>query len=95
MAIQTEGRRLALRASLRPQFTLWLVGWLVNNAVCISGNVSQDKIIIFKLIDMNVINCSRIVIKNSYRKLYCHVKTKGSQQGVQYFHIVIIEVIYL
>jgi hypothetical protein len=29
MAIQTEERRLALRASRRPQLELWLVGWLV------------------------------------------------------------------
>jgi hypothetical protein len=28
MAIQTEARRLALRASRRPQLDLWLVGWL-------------------------------------------------------------------
>jgi len=28
MAIETEGRRLALRASRRPQLELWLVGWL-------------------------------------------------------------------
>jgi hypothetical protein len=28
MAIQTEGRRLALRASRRPQLLLWLVGWI-------------------------------------------------------------------
>jgi hypothetical protein len=30
MAIQTEGRRLALRASLRLQLDLLLVGWLVG-----------------------------------------------------------------
>jgi hypothetical protein len=31
MAIQTEGRRLALHVSLRPQLDPWLVGWLVGN----------------------------------------------------------------
>ena len=30
MAIQTEGSRLALRASRRPQLDLWLVGWLLE-----------------------------------------------------------------
>jgi len=29
MAKQTEGRRLTLRASRRPQLDLWLVGWPV------------------------------------------------------------------
>jgi len=29
MAVYNEGRRLALRASLRPQLDLWLVGWLL------------------------------------------------------------------
>jgi len=32
MAIQTEGRRLALRPSLRPQIFGWLVGWLMNRS---------------------------------------------------------------
>jgi len=30
MAIQNEESLLALRASLRPQLDLWLVGWLVD-----------------------------------------------------------------
>ena len=33
MAIQTEGSRLALRASRRPQLDLWLVGWLDGRVI--------------------------------------------------------------
>ena len=57
--------------------------YVFNNALCISGYVSRDQMIIFKLIGMHFINCSRRAIKNSCRKLCCPVKTKGSQQGVQ------------
>jgi len=33
MAIQTEGSRLALRASGRPQLDLWLVGWSLSHFI--------------------------------------------------------------
>jgi hypothetical protein len=33
MAIQTEGRRLAIRENLRPQLDLWLVGWKSRTGV--------------------------------------------------------------
>ena len=44
MVIRIEGRRLALRASLRPQIFGWLVGWLVTGFLLDSWSLKMGRI---------------------------------------------------